>query len=42
MMVGYMNDDFVRNLTRYVAEERLALCVTRPSAVLAISNLPTM
>lgn len=39
--VGYSGDDLVRNVLRTVAEERLVLCVTRPTAVLAISNLPT-
>lgn len=37
--MGYANDDLVKNLVRFVAEERLVLCVTRPAAVLAISNL---
>jgi hypothetical protein len=36
---GWSGDDFTRNLLRFVAEERLVLCVTRPSAVLAISGL---
>jgi HK97 family phage major capsid protein len=40
MRVGYANDDLVRNILRFVGEERLTLCVTRPSAVLALSNLP--
>jgi HK97 family phage major capsid protein len=35
---GYTNDDFTKNILRF-GEERLVLCVTRPSAVLAISNL---
>lgn len=39
--IGYSGDDLVRNILRTVAEERLVLCVTRPTAVLAISNLPT-
>jgi HK97 family phage major capsid protein len=38
---GYTNDDFSRNITRFVIEERLTLAVERPSAVLAISGLPT-
>jgi HK97 family phage major capsid protein len=41
MRVGYSNDDIVRNLLRFVGEERLTFCVTRPPAVLAISGLPT-
>ena len=39
--IGFTDDDFTRNIVRTVAEERLVLCVTRPAAVLAISNLPT-
>ncbi|UMB71763.1 phage major capsid protein [Mycobacterium paraterrae] len=38
---GQTNDDFTRNIARIVMEERLVLAVERPSAVLAISNLPT-
>ncbi len=41
MRIGYSQDDFTRNILRTVAEERLVLCVTRPPAVLLISNLPT-
>jgi HK97 family phage major capsid protein len=41
MRIGYANDDLVRNILRTVAEERLTLCVTRPPAILLISNLPT-
>jgi HK97 family phage major capsid protein len=41
MRVGYANDDLIRNLLRFVGEERLTLCVTRPPAILAISGLPT-
>jgi hypothetical protein len=41
MRLGFSGTDFVDNIVRTVAEERLVLCVTRPAAVLAISNLPT-
>ena len=37
---GYANDDLVRNILRTVCEERLVLTVTRPAAVLAITDLP--
>src|SRR5262249_52048569 len=40
MRVGYSNDDLVRNILRFVGEERLTLCVTRPAAVLKLLNLP--
>lgn len=38
---GYSNDDFTRNIVRYVCEERLVLATERPSAVLSITGLPT-
>jgi HK97 family phage major capsid protein len=38
---GWANDDFTRNLIRFLAEERLNLSITRPAAVLNIENLPT-
>jgi HK97 family phage major capsid protein len=38
--VGYAGTDFQQNILRFVAEERLVLCVTRPSAVCSITNLP--
>lgn len=41
MHQGYANDDFTKNLARYVFEERLTMAVERPQAVLALSNLPT-
>jgi HK97 family phage major capsid protein len=41
MFLGYSQDDFVRNLLRWVAEERLVLTVERPAAVLVIKSLPT-
>lgn len=40
VMTGTNNDDFTKNIQRFVVEERLTLAVERPSAVLAISNLP--
>lgn len=40
MRVGYANDDLTRNILRYVAEERLVSCATRPAAVPSITNLP--
>jgi HK97 family phage major capsid protein len=40
MRVGYSGTDLVQNILRFVGEERLTLCVTRPSAVLSITNLP--
>ena len=40
MRVGYAGTDFTQNILRFVGEERLTLCVTRPSAVCAITNLP--
>lgn len=41
LRTGTSEDDFVRNIQRWVAEERLELAVERPSAVLSISGLPT-
>jgi HK97 family phage major capsid protein len=41
MRIGYSGTDFAQNILRTVAEERLVLCVTRPPAVLSITNLPT-
>ncbi len=38
--VGFANDDLVRNIYRWVCEERLALAVERPSAILSITKLP--
>ena len=40
LRIGFTNDDFTRNIVRTVAEERLALCVERPSAILHITGLP--
>ena len=39
MRVGYANDDLANNVVRFLGEERLVLCTTRPSAVLAVSGL---
>jgi hypothetical protein len=36
-----INDDFTRNLRRFVAEERISLATTRPAAVNVINGLPT-
>jgi HK97 family phage major capsid protein len=45
MRVGYGVvggvSDLTANILRFVGEERLVLCVTRPAAVLAIKSLPT-
>jgi hypothetical protein len=38
---GSINDDFSRNLVRFVFEERLNVAVERPTALLKISGLPT-
>jgi HK97 family phage major capsid protein len=40
LRVGYSGTDFTQNILRFVGEERLTLCVTRPSAVCAITNIP--
>jgi HK97 family phage major capsid protein len=40
MFIGFINDDFQRNLISWAAETRLVLCVERPAAVLAITKLP--
>jgi hypothetical protein len=41
LRVGYANDDFTKNIVRTVGEERLALSVERPAAVLSVTGLPT-
>ena len=38
--VGFANDDLVRNIYRWVCEQRLALAVEHPSAILSITKLP--
>jgi hypothetical protein len=40
MRVGYDSGDFTANMQRIVVEERLNLAVVRPTAVLAVANLP--
>jgi HK97 family phage major capsid protein len=40
MRAGYANDDLVRNILRLIGEERLTLCVTKPSAVLKFTSIP--
>jgi HK97 family phage major capsid protein len=40
MRVGYDSGDFTANLQRIVIEERLNLAVVRPTAILALANLP--
>jgi HK97 family phage major capsid protein len=39
--MGTANDDFTRNLVRFVCEERMVLAVERPTAVMSITGLPT-
>jgi HK97 family phage major capsid protein len=41
LRVGYSNDDFTKSIVRTVGEERLALSVERPAAVLSVTGLPT-
>lgn len=41
LRTGTSDDDFTRNLQRWIAEERLALAVERPAAVCKITGLPT-
>jgi HK97 family phage major capsid protein len=38
--IGYSGTDLVQNILRSVVEERLNLCVERPSAICWIKNLP--
>jgi HK97 family phage major capsid protein len=38
---GTSEDDFVRNLVRFICEERITLAVERPSAVCKVTGLPT-
>jgi hypothetical protein len=39
--VGTANDDFTRNLLRFVREERKVLAVERPTAVMSMTGLAT-
>jgi HK97 family phage major capsid protein len=41
VFIGFANDDFTRNIRRFVSEERVQLAVNRPSAVNVITGLPT-
>jgi hypothetical protein len=38
---GYSGDDYVRNVTRLLAEERINLAITRPPAICNVTGLPT-
>ena len=40
MRTGYDAGDAIANLVRLIVEERFNLAVERPTAILAISNLP--
>jgi HK97 family phage major capsid protein len=40
VMTGYANDDFTKNIRRFVGEERLAIAVERPAAVCLVTGLP--
>jgi hypothetical protein len=41
MMTGTDAGDFTKNIVRWVCEERFALAVERPTALLKITGLPT-
>jgi HK97 family phage major capsid protein len=41
IITGTANDDLIRNLVRFIFEERINVAVERPTALLAISGLPT-
>jgi hypothetical protein len=41
LRMGWANGDFVKNVVRFVAEERIGLAVERPAAALQITGLPT-
>jgi HK97 family phage major capsid protein len=40
LRIGYAGTDFTSNVVRFIAEERIALAVERPSAVIEITGLP--
>ena len=40
MRIGFANDDFTRNLIRWVGEKRRVLTVERPAALLKLVNIP--
>jgi hypothetical protein len=40
MRVGYDSGDFTANLQRIVVEERLTQAIVRPTAMMAVFNLP--
>jgi hypothetical protein len=41
MRVGYSGTDLTQNLLRFVQEERLNVAVERPTALCAVTGLPT-
>lgn len=41
MRIGWSGTDFVQNILRSVAEERIQLAVERPTAIMQITGLPT-
>lgn len=41
VFIGWANDDFTRNMRRFVAEERISLATTRPAAVNVVTGLPS-
>lgn len=41
LLMGWANDDFTRNITRFIGEERLNIAVERPAAVCSVTGLPT-
>jgi hypothetical protein len=40
MRVGYDSGDFTANMQRIVVEERLTQALVRPTAIMAVFNLP--
>jgi HK97 family phage major capsid protein len=41
LTMGWANDDFTRNVTRFIGEGRLNVAVERPAAVCTVTGLPT-